>query len=919
MIRSECISHLAASVPRLIRIDRNQALRVAELVIILAGRLGDPECIAQSFRAKGNALYGMNRNKAALEYHGRALQLFRLIGNTDQVARTLSSSTQPLILQGRYDQAFAAAREAREIFLEQGNLWRLSRLDLNLGNIFDRRDRPEEAIACYERAYRYLSDHVEDDPEAVAAVLHNIAVSCLRLNDFRKALAVYSQARDFAAERQMHDLVVQTDYNIASLHYLRGDYARAISMLRDAREASRANGDQYHFALCHLDLSEIYLELNLYGEASSAAEQAAQAFLKLGMHYERGKALANMAIGLGQQGHAARALELFLRARRILSKERNDVMASLIDLYRALVLVSEGRDRAAHRLCMKSLKCFQRYKFTSKAIVCRLLLARIQLRNNSLMRARQQCSAAAKSLLNLESPALTCQTYALMGTIEGCLGRERCSYDSFRRAHESIEHLRGRLHGEELKISFMKDRVNIYQALVALLLKRKHSETTLKEVFGYIEQAKSRSLVDVLFTPQSAAQAVPQKQDGHAARIDRLREELNWYFRKIETMQLRQASQRELAPLRSESRQRELELLRLSREYSATEHANYSAHTASSLSVEQTRQTLPADTIILEYFQLEERFIVFLLGPDLMKVVSLAESSQVTTLLEHLQFQLAKHNLGSAFIQASSDTLLRATRAHLQSLYRLLIEPIREWLNAEHLVIAPHGVLHSLPFHALFDGQQYLIDEFTVSYAPSASIYSAGHTRPAQNRNSSLVLGIPDDAVPFVRDEVTAVAKCLPQAELLLGPEATVESLRVKGHRSRFIHIATHGYFRQDNPMFSGIRLGDSYLSLYDLCQFRLPAELVTLSGCSTGLSVVAAGDELLGLVRGLIHAGAESSLLTLWDVQDHSTAQLMTLFYNHLFITRRKAKALQQAMQHLRAQYPHPYYWAPFILVGNA
>jgi CHAT domain-containing protein len=118
--------------------------------------------------------------------------------------------------------------------------------------------------------------------------------------------------------------------------------------------------------------------------------------------------------------------------------------------------------------------------------------------------------------------------------------------------------------------------------------------------------------------------------------------------------------------------------------------------------------------------------------------------------------------------------------------------------------------------------------------------------------------------------------------------------------------------------MFSGIRLGGSYLSLYELYQLQLPAELITLSGCSTGLNVVAAGDELLGLARGLTHAGAETSLLTLWDVQDSSSAQLMTSFYLHLAGGRRKPEALQQAMREVRSEYPHPYYWAPFVLVGK-
>ena len=118
--------------------------------------------------------------------------------------------------------------------------------------------------------------------------------------------------------------------------------------------------------------------------------------------------------------------------------------------------------------------------------------------------------------------------------------------------------------------------------------------------------------------------------------------------------------------------------------------------------------------------------------------------------------------------------------------------------------------------------------------------------------------------------------------------------------------------------MFSGIRLGDAYLSLYDLYQLKLNAELVTLSGCATGMNVVTLGDELLGLVRGLLSAGAHSLLLSLWDVHDQSTADFMTCFYRRLQSTNDKASALQEAMIELRERFPHPYYWSPFTLIGK-
>ena len=179
-----------------------------------------------------------------------------------------------------------------------------------------------------------------------------------------------------------------------------------------------------------------------------------------------------------------------------------------------------------------------------------------------------------------------------------------------------------------------------------------------------------------------------------------------------------------------------------------------------------------------------------------------------------------------------------------------------------------------------------------------------------------MILGVPDRQAPSIYQELQAVAEIVPQARVFLGNTATEAVLKEHGPRSRLIHIATHGFFRQDNPMFSGIRLGKSFLTLYDLYHLKLPAELVTLSGCSTGLNVIAAGDELIGLVRGLLSAGAQSLLLTLWDVSDRSTADFMKAFYSRLFNRPDRALALREAMVEIRQQYPHPYYWAPFILV---
>jgi CHAT domain-containing protein len=159
---------------------------------------------------------------------------------------------------------------------------------------------------------------------------------------------------------------------------------------------------------------------------------------------------------------------------------------------------------------------------------------------------------------------------------------------------------------------------------------------------------------------------------------------------------------------------------------------------------------------------------------------------------------------------------------------------------------------------------------------------------------------------------------------------ATLVRLREAAGGRRVLHLATHGDFRADNPLFSGLALADGWLSTLDCFSLRLAASLVTLSGCQTGRSVVGGGDELLGLTRALLSAGAASLVLSLWAVDDASTAWLMETFYTHLAAGCTKGEALRLAQfafirgqgaagDAQAARYTHPFFWAPFYLVGDS
>src|SRR6266853_4652403 len=437
LVRSDVVWRLAPMVVDKIRVDAKEALFLAEGTLLIARKLRRKEEIALAMRAKANALYASGDNHGAVQHHEDAFKLYEALGIPKEAARTLSNSIQPLILLGEYDRALAASERAREIFTRIGETRRLASLDNNVGNIFHRQDRFKEAIAYYERAYKALSEFA--DWEHVAVTLHNMAMCLISLNEFARSLECYQKARDLCVRYDLPRLRDQADYNIAYLYYFRGEYSRAIEMLFATRRACELTGDAYHLALCHMDLSEIYLELNLSEEAREMAQEAFQRFEKLGMGYEAAKSLANEAIAHGQQGKIVQALELFSRARQLFAREKNQVWPWLLDLYQGLLLFHEGRYFEARRLCSRAAAFFDQTTVPSRAALAHLLLARIALQVGELQLAAEETEAATVKMKGQQTPVLAYQAHLLRGQLAQGRGDRGAALEAYREACSWLE------------------------------------------------------------------------------------------------------------------------------------------------------------------------------------------------------------------------------------------------------------------------------------------------------------------------------------------------------------------------------------------------------------------------------------------------------------------------------------------------
>jgi CHAT domain-containing protein/tetratricopeptide (TPR) repeat protein len=912
---------------RYARIDLAEAESAALAACDLASTLDAPAASGLAHRSLAHVRYLTSRFEEAIELYDRSVAEFLEGADELEAAKTRSSALQSLILLGRYERAEQTAAEARSVFERHGDDTLLARLDINVGNLLHRLDRHQEALDKYERSLQFFRLR-GGDPQATAAALLNSAVCLIILGRLDAALARFGEV---SAHCRAHDMplpALQADYNVAYLHFHRGEYTRAIELYRAAADQAHRLGDRYHQALCQLDLSEIYLEVNLVDEAMEYLTAAQAAFAALGMRYESSKATTFLAIGESMKHRLMRAASLFADARSGFEAEGNRAWCAMVDFHQAAVLLEAGRAPEALRLASRARDLFAQGGQSRRAVLAELLLARAHLALGAVAAAREQVDAALGRLEDQHLPHLTYQAFHVAGQVAEASHDPSAALGRYRAAGALLSSLRSHLHSEELQIAFARDKQKVYESLVWLGLDRGGDVASVAEAFAWVESAKSRALADMI-APRAP---LPASSRGDASalarRMRRLREELNWYYSQLDAADFGRAGEADPALLggvvtperadeyRRRTRRFEDRLIRIMSRVRSRDLELDALHGGGAIGLDAIRQALPEGGLLIEYYEARGTVFAFVVGRDRLEAHAVSTSERVRRVQGYLQFQLSKQQLGGPYLGTFAEPLLRATQAHLRDLWRELIAPLAP-LDATRIVVVPHGPLHRVPFHALWDGEAYLVDRCALTYAPSASISYLCATRAPRPSRGALVLGVPDPENPGIADEARAVAAALPGARLLIGDEVTVEALRELGPGARHVHIAAHGLFRRDNPMFSAIQLGSSRLTLFDLYELDLASDVVVLSGCGTGLAVIEGGDEIIGLVRGLLHAGAQSVVATLWDAHDASTARFMELFYRHLLQSGDRASALRHAMLELRATHPHPFFWAPFFLAG--
>jgi CHAT domain-containing protein len=892
--------------------EPGQAVAAAAALMILAAHTDDPEISALAAWAAGIAALAEGRMEDAITALDDAVARFTRLGQPHRAASTQVGKLMALARLGRYDEAISCGLSTRTTLLELGDEAAAGRIEMNLGNIAFRRDNYADAESYYRAAHRRLLP--TGDPALLAGIESGLADVLTQRHQFAAARELYEQALRRAESASLAVVQAEAECNLGNLALAQGRYDQALTYLERSRRRYAALDMPHESAYADFELAEAYLELNMLPEAAAIFARVTPMFTALGMRAEQAWALAQHGQTAMLLGDHDAARQRFAAAQELFVAEGNDVRAALVTLFDAQLHYQEGDYRRAAEMAARAQAVF------SAAGNQRRNLLAAWLQGEALRAAGDLDVAQALLQRTLEAAEASSTTKIAQRCVAslGLLASTRGQADAetlLLRAVALVESMRAPLPAEEFRTAFIADKLSPFNELVRLCLTRER----LSEAFHYVERARSRALVEMLGgTPQLFVHARDAFEAELLTSIDRLRQELNWYYQRISRILESDSHDSALAEqLQTATQERETTILELTRQLQ--QHGGEGIAVGSDFDLHQLQAMLDAETALVEYYSLDDELFAFVVTADHVVLArQLASQHYIEELVERLRFQTDALRRGIGRKADHLPALLRRSQHYLARLYDALLRPLERLFGHRRLVIVPQRALHYVPFHALFDGTQYVVERQEICTAPSAAVLQHCLLQRPTPHKRPLFLGVPDRRAPRVRDEVEVIAPLWPHRTVLLDDAATLAALQEHAGEAGIVHLACHGQFRPDRPLFSSLRLADGWLTTRDAYGLNLNCDLVVLSACETGVGALIPGDELIGLARGFFAAGAPSLLVSLWTVDDTTTAELMHTFYQLLRAGARPAAALRQAQCTLLHDYPHPFFWAPFVLMGR-
>jgi tetratricopeptide (TPR) repeat protein len=935
------------------------SLKLSEQLIFLGDYTHHRLSHALGLKAKGDALVQIRHYQAALEALDAAGEEFLLLEDERNWARSRISWIMAAVSLGRVEEALHHANRAREVFLRLNEPYWVCVIDHNTALVYKQVGRYQDSNRLFERLltiYPTVTDQSEVFiKRAIAMAKESLAINLSWLGRFEQAYRLQEEAQAAFVALAETNMAVNSEINLGNFDYTRGYYGSALRRYYQAQDIL----SQHHIdnpkmvAELKVLIANTLVKLNRADEACELAYAAVEIYRQLGTSLHATNTLREYATALAASGRLDEARAALYDAEILFERGGLDHYASVTRLQRAELLLEMGEAARAFDEARILKGQFEAQGLVARAVRATLLMvgalvaeirqAKLdreqEQRNTLLQKAAIHCNEAILQARQHDLQEELYKSEYFMGQLLALQSDAARAEEYYGAAIAQIEHMLDDL-VYDLSPSFLQSAWVVYEDMIGLCLQ----QGRLELAFSYLEQARSMALRQHLATSKAAREeqetedesASPTILQTNRATFLRIRGELKiWQDRYRDYSVLLTKVDTSVSPtvergvLEAELKRCEAKLSELfERLYLHQATAKLKPRMkreengrAYAFKVAELRQRLSSDQLLLAYFLYRGRLIIFAItAGHLVTFENPDGMSQLKRLLPTLHAHLQPGGWADPH-----DPPQQGVRQMLKKLYDLLIAPAAAFLPSQSrfLTVVPYGPLHTLPFHALYDGSRFLIEEFQVNYLPASSLLTASRGERAAASRSPLIFGYSGHGhLQRAIDEAKTLAAML-GGRCYLEEEATIARLIEEATGSPIIHLATHGHSRLDAPNFSSVLLAEGQFNAIDAFSLNLEGcELVTLSGCETGLAMSGGGDEQLGLSRAFLAVGADTLVISLWPVEDDATNELMQLFYQNLLRGESKAQALRTAQRALlhgtKSAYAHPYYWAAFRLVGG-
>ena len=895
-------------------INPHRSLEFANHIVSIGRQRNDDRQIALGLMARSDALRILGRLQEAWQTLNQAGDTFQRAGDQVGWARTRISNLYLAVKLDYIPEALADAKKAQDIFDRCQEQEFLVRLHMALATLYTNLGEEQRALELFRSTLSLVEKLGKNGERYLGNLYMTIGVVHEVLGQFSEALDWYERALTICFARNETRTIAVIELNIAYIAQAQGHYRRALDLLHGILERGIDQFPMDYLAVKR-DMTECYLQLNRYSEARDLAQEIVAGYREHGAVYETARSLLHLATAEAESGNFLTAQTALEESQKMFTSLGATSWLSIARLKRGRIALKQGDGKTAFQEAIASAASFdadgQHVNYATATLMKGQALFALQ----RFSEAAQAGKIALQIAQRYKVPSLRYTAHLLLGHLAEAQQTTTHAIRQYKAAAATIERVQRGL-TLTLRPGFLEDKGEASRALIGLYFRSGQGGYA----FEALERSKSQVLLGYISNRESLRWTTDDVRNQTLVdELTKLRAEHHWFYRLAQSPPRNPnrpntvSTEQALAEVAT----RERRMRAITEQLYIHNRNDQKSNPIPTTSLNDIQNSLKDDTLLIEFYNDGTHLWAFLLDGQTLEFHCLPLTvDKLKQLLAQLQSNVAA--VVKVDPQSSTaHTLTQLAQRILQRLYALLLEPLGlHHHNRQRLIIVPYSILHYLPFHLLHDGSSYLIEKYEVVVLPAAGL--ATQPGPRQNPGALILANSFEGRLPHTLAEGQMVQGFFGGR---LYVEDKADRLALRTEPSQILHIAAHGEHRLDQPDLSYVQLADGQLYADDMLQQDLSYELVTLSACETGRANISASDELIGLGRGFLYAGAGALLVSLWRVADDSTFQFMERMYEALFSGLSKAAALRHAQRSLLAENSdvHPAFWGAFQLIGDA